>query len=191
MADITLDELTAIMPKISVTAEGYLPYMNAAMDEGLINTPLRQAAWLGQIAVESVQLRYMLEVADGSAYEGRKDLGNIYPGDGVKYKGRGPIQITGRKNYTACGIALGLDLVNHPEILEQVDQGFRGSVWYWVVHGLNQLADIPDYHQITYRINGGYTDWLQRLSFYTDACNVLGANIDWSDVTSGSSSQDL
>lgn len=186
--DITLDELTAIMPKISVTAQGYLPYMNAAMDEGLINTPLRQAAWLGQIAVESVSLRYMLELTDGSQYEGNKRLGNIYPGDGMKYKGRGPIQITGRNNYTACGTALGIDLVNHPELLERVDYGFRGSVWYWVSHGLNQLADIPDYHQITYLINGGYTDWLVRLAFYNDACDVLGVNIDWSDVTSGSSS---
>ena len=56
-----------------------------------------------QLAHESVSLRYFEEIASGSAYEGRRDLGNIHPGDGVRYKGRGPIQLTGRSNYRVAG----------------------------------------------------------------------------------------
>lgn len=59
--------------------------------------------------------RFMMELADGSAYEGRQDLGNTVPGDGRRFKGRGFVQITGRYNYTNWGRKLGIDLVNHPE----------------------------------------------------------------------------
>ena len=95
-------------------AEQYLPHINKAMAEGNINTPKRQAAFLAQLAHESGSLRYMEEIASGAAYEGRSDLGNTQPGDGTRYKGRGPIQLTGRSNYREAGKALGLDLEGNP-----------------------------------------------------------------------------
>ena len=68
------------------------------MEKYQITTPLRRAAFLAQLAHESGELKYMEEIASGEAYEGRKELGNTAPGDGKRYKGRGPIQLTGRFN---------------------------------------------------------------------------------------------
>ncbi len=91
------------------------PFLEQAMQEFEIIGLLRESAFLAQLAHESAELRYMEEIASGSAYEGRRDLGNTRPGDGKRYKGRGPIQLTGRANYQKYGHLLGLDLVNHPE----------------------------------------------------------------------------
>jgi len=136
----------------------YLPYINQALTEGKINTCKRQAAFLAQLAHESGCFIYMEEIASGAAYEGRRDLGNTQPGDGRRFKGRGPIQLTGRANYVAAGKALKMDLVNHPETVAQPSVGFRTSVWFWTKHNLNSLADqgtLASFKTITSRINGG------------------------------------
>lgn len=88
----------------------YCRPLNEAMSEFKINNSVRIAAFLAQIAVESGCLRYSEEIASGEAYEGRKDLGNTQKGDGVRYKGRGLIQLTGRHNYRKAGQALNLPL---------------------------------------------------------------------------------
>jgi len=139
--------------------EQYAPHLAKAMQEAGINTPARQDAFLAQLGHESGQFKYMEEIASGKKYEGRcKGLGNCSPGDGVKYKGRGPIQITGKANYAAAGKALGLDLVNHPELVATPEVGFRAAAWYWNTHHLNNLADKntpKSFKQITQVINGG------------------------------------
>ena len=66
-----------------------MPFLNKYFSHYQINTPLRICAFLAQVGHESGQLRYAEEIASGAAYEGRKDLGNVHPGDGRKYKGRG------------------------------------------------------------------------------------------------------
>jgi putative chitinase len=73
--------------------------------------------FLAQIGHESGYLQYVQELASGKAYEGRADLGNTSPGDGVRYKGRGLIQITGKRNYALAGLALDLPLLEKPELL--------------------------------------------------------------------------
>jgi predicted chitinase len=171
---VSMAELMRIMPNLSAEkASQYLPHLNAAMAEAGINTKKRQAAFLAQLAHESGQFRYMEEIASGAAYEGRRDLGNTQPGDGRRYKGRGPIQLTGRANYRAAGKALGIDLENNPTRASDPDVAFRIAAWYWSSRNLNQYADAGNFSAITYRINGGYNGAADRNRYYATAMNVL------------------
>lgn len=122
---------------------------------GIIETGLRLAHFMGQCAHESGGFRYMEEIASGQAYEGRADLGNTQPGDGRRYKGRGPIQLTGRANYRAFGREVGIDFEAHPEIVAFPSIGLMAAVRYWNSRGLNALADADDLVGITRKINGG------------------------------------
>lgn len=83
---------------------------------------LEQAAYiLGTAYHESDRFRTMEEYASGAAYEGRKTLGNTEPGDGRRFKGRGFVQITGRRNYTDWAKRLGVDLVGNPALAARLD----------------------------------------------------------------------
>lgn len=171
---ITLDELKQIMPYAGSRAETFLDPLNQAMQEFDITGPARQAAFLAQIAHESGSLKYVKELASGEAYEGRADLGNTEQGDGVRFRGRGLIQVTGRANYRDCGAALSLDTLADPELLEIPANAARSAGWFWRSRGLNELADKGDFKLITKRINGGYNGYQDRLSYYERAQRVLG-----------------
>ena len=95
----------------------YQPLVDT-MEKFQINTPKRQAAFIAQLAHESGSFKYVKELASGKAYEGRKDLGNTQPGDGVKFKGRGLIQLTGRANYQKASDYFNEDFIDHPELIE-------------------------------------------------------------------------
>ena len=172
---INFDQLSLIMPLLrSEDAERYLPLLNAALEEFQINTPPRITAFIAQLAHESAQLRYFEELASGAAYEGRQDLGNTEPGDGHRFKGRGPIQLTGRANYKACGDYLGLDLISKPTLASSLQYAFRVAGWFWTVkEDLNPLADAGDFRKITKRINGGYNGYDSRCLFYARAKQAL------------------
>lgn len=122
---------------------------------GILDNSLRFIHFLAQLAHESGNFRYMEEIASGAAYEGRKDLGNTQPGDGKRYKGRGPIQLTGRANYRKYGQQLGIDFENNPEIVATPSIGLMVACKFWSDNGLNALADKDDVMTITRRINGG------------------------------------
>ena len=171
---VSMQQLRAIMPNLSAAkAEQYMHHLNRAMAEAGITPPKRQAAFLAQLAHESGQFRYMEEIASGAAYEGRRDLGNTQPGDGRRFKGRGPIQLTGRSNYAAASRALGIDLVNNPTRAADPDVGFRTAAWYWNTRNLNQFADSGNFRELTRRINGGYNGLADREAYYRRALNVL------------------
>lgn len=129
----------------------------ATMEKYEINTPLRQAHFLAQLGHESLGLVYPAEIASGKAYEGRADLGNLRPGDGVRFKGRGFIQITGRANYRMYGQSVGVDLESTPSLLELSPYCSDSAGWFWSEHSLNVFADKDDIKTIAKRINGGYT----------------------------------
>lgn len=170
---MTRDQLLAIMPFAGARVDRFLAPLNDAMAEFDINTTARQASFLSQMGHESGQLRYVEELASGSAYEGRKDLGNTQPGDGIRYKGRGLLQITGRLGYTACMMSLGIDCVEHPELLEGPENAARSAAWWWKSHGLNEMADKGDQIAISKRINGGTNGLEDRLALYKAASEVL------------------
>lgn len=183
---VTDDELRQIMPNCAAAKRtAYLPFIQQAMQEFEITSYLREAAFLAQLAHESGELRYMEEIASGSAYEGRKDLGNTQPGDGKRYKGRGPIQLTGRANYQKYGGLLGLDLVNNPTIAATPEVGFRIAGQFWKLNGLNALADKQDIRQITKRINGGYNGLDDRTMYYNRAKKVLNKDDAADDAGAG------
>jgi putative chitinase len=163
------------MPRVPQQhADQYLKLLNAAMKEWALDTRPRQAAFLAQLAHESGELRYMEEIASGEAYEGRKDLGNTEPGDGKRYKGRGPIQLTGRANYRRAGQALAQDLEGMPELAVRPEIGFRIAGWFWKTRGLNELADKGDFREITRRINGGFRGLEDRQRYFERARQALG-----------------
>lgn len=165
--------LAKIMPYAKSKAALYAPLLDSAMREFDINTPARQASFLSQVGHESGQLRYVRELASGAAYDGRKDLGNTQPGDGERYRGRGLIQITGRDNYIAAMMALDVDVLEHPELLETPVLACRSAAWFWKSHGLNELADAGDQVKVTRRINGGTNGLADRLALFDVAKRVL------------------
>lgn len=172
---MTPSELSRIMPHArGVDCATYAPLLTSAALEFDITSAARQAAWLAQLAHESGELHYVEELASGEAYEGRKDLGNVYPGDGVTFKGRGLIQLTGRANYKLLSDAFQVDLLKHPELLEQPVYAARSAAWFWKTHGLNELADQGDFVRITRRINGGVNGLAQRSVYWRVAKAVLG-----------------
>lgn len=167
-------ELQKIMPHCpSAKIDLFLQPLIDTMAEFGIDTPKRQAAFLAQLAHESGEFRYVEEIASGKAYEGRKDLGNVQVGDGIKFKGRGLIQITGRSNYEKCGKTLGLDLLAHPELLSLTVNACRSAGWFWKKNNLNKWADLGDMVTLTKRINGGTNGLQDRLAYYKIATEIL------------------
>lgn len=155
--------------------KNYASALNPAMTAGSITTSPRVAAFLAQILHESGSFQFLRELASGTAYEGRKDLGNTQPGDGVRYKGRGFIQLTGRANFRSAGSDLGLDLENNPDLAEQPDIAARLAVWFWNKKNLNAKADAGDFVGITRAINGGTRGLQERIRLYESAKQVLSA----------------
>ncbi len=147
--------------------------LNAALIEGVL-TKRRAAAFLAQLGHESHGLKYWVELASGAAYENRKSLGNTQPGDGKKYKGRSPIQLTGRFNYSRFGHMLNVDLINEPQRAADPDVGFRISVAYWTDRNLNGLADLNNFREITRQINGGYNGWEDRQRWWKKIRDIWG-----------------
>jgi putative chitinase len=164
------------MPSAGQRATTFAPHLTVAMAEYQITSLVRQAAFLAQVCHESGSLRYTEEIASGDAYDTRTDLGNTaaVDGDGRKYKGRGLLQVTGRANYAACGIALNVNLIEQPQLLAQPALAALSAGWWWASHGCNELADQDLFGALTRRINGGYTGLDDRIQHWLRARRVLG-----------------
>lgn len=167
---------------------GILLPLNECLPLGEITTPLRAAMFLAQLAHESAEFRYFEEIADGNAYDIRVNarlalkLGNVKAGDGPRFKGRGPMQVTGRKNYTRVSVALGVDVVANPQLLADPKWGFKASAFCWrhaldthgVEHDLNVFADAGDVEGCTKIINGGSNGLDFRIGYYKRAIEAFG-----------------
>lgn len=171
---MTPELLFAVMPFAGSRAVTFAGYIGSAMDRYSIKSMPQKSAFLAQIAHESGSLKYVKEIADGAAYEGRLDLGNTQPGDGPRYKGRGLIQITGRSNYGLYGPLLGLDLLKEPERLEEPHWACFSAACFWQRNGLNELASGDKFGAITKKINGGYNGLDDRIAHWLRARKALG-----------------
>ena len=160
-----IDTLKKIIDNSYITQE-LVSSLNETVNEYGITTNLRLSHFLAQIIHESGGFKYTEEIASGSAYEGRQDLGNINQGDGIKFKGRGLIQLTGRNNYQDLSDAFGINFIKTPELLSQYPASCLSAGWYWNEKNLNQYADLDNIEKITIAINGG-------LNGYSDRCNWL------------------
>jgi putative chitinase len=176
---ISATQLQAICPHAGDRVATFLEPLNEAMARFAINAPRRQAAFLAQCAHESAEFRWLKELGSDelheNAYGGRADLGNIHPGDGARYPGRGLIGLTGRANYAHCEAATGIPCVANPALLELPDAACLSAAWYWKNQGLNELADANAFGTITKRVNGGYTHLDERLAYWVVALRILEA----------------
>lgn len=183
-----LDEAEALSIAMggSLPIERYralVPAVKEALRQSECTNPKRVAQWFAQIGHESCGLQYMEEIADGSAYEGRADLGNIQPGDGPRYKGHGPIQITGRENHRQVSewaykhnlVPNPTYFLDNPNELGSDTFGFLGAAWYWTVargSQINDAADREDHEAVCRLINGGLHGFDDRVQRYHRALQV-------------------
>jgi len=177
--------------------------LQATFDKYEINTPKRQAAFIGQCAHESGNFKTLQEnlnysaeglmktwpsrfstkeIADQYARQPAKIAGKVYNGrlgntseeDASKYLGRGLIQLTGKENYEHCGSSIGVDLLSDPALLLDPRYAALSAGWFWNKKGLNALADAGDIETITKRINGGLIGLDDRKAKVAKAMSVLG-----------------
>lgn len=168
-----------------------------------INTPQRQACFMGQCAHESGNFKTLQEnlnysaeglmktwpsrfatkeIADQYARQPAKIAGKVYNGrlgntseeEAAKFLGRGLIQLTGKENYGNCGLGIGVDLLADPALLLDPRYAALSAGWFWNKKGLNALADAQDYETMTKRINGGLIGLDDRKAKIAKALSVLG-----------------
>ena len=176
---------TALMPELA-------HWMNKLCPSYEIDTAREYGHFLAQACHETDHFKTLREYASGSAYEGRADLGNTQPGDGIRFRGRGIFQTTGRANYLQLGIRKGRrDLfINTPELLEQPEYAVWSACEFWKTRGLTDVAnhadtdvlkkkyrgniiDVSPVEYISLTINGGYRGMEERKKFYALAQQVL------------------
>ncbi|SKU54752.1 Bacteriophage protein [Mycobacteroides abscessus subsp. bolletii] len=156
-----------------------LPTMQDGLQRAQCTNVNRIAMFVAQTGHEADNFATTEEYASGAAYEGNLELGNTQPGDGVRFKGRSWIQITGRNNYTAFsrwantnGIVPSVGFfVENPTKLAELQYAGVGAAWYWTVarSDINALSDRQDLETVTRRINGGTNGLADRRARYNRA----------------------
>jgi putative chitinase len=182
----------------------WLDPLTAAFTRFEINTPERQAAFIGQCAHESANFKTLQENLNYSAkglnatwpsrfpseeqaqpYHRQPEkiankvysgrMGNLDEGDGWKYRGRGLIQLTGKDNYRLASDALGVDFIADPDLVLTKEYAALTAAWYWNKRGLNKEADAKDFTGMTKKINGGVIGLADRVAHINTALGVLTA----------------
>lgn len=197
MSLITVEQLKKIFKNCKDDkAKLYCEAFNKVFPLYEINTPNRIAGFLGQVAVESGELKYDVELPSkwnkknpkdtkeptGTLYEGRANLGNKMAGDGPKFIGRGILQLTGRANYETMSKKLGLDLVNSPELAATPEVSTKIACQYFKDRGLLSLCDVWNLDEVTRRVNGNAKLHLkERIEYSERALKVLKDNKEYAN----------
>jgi len=160
-AGLSLDLLVGHIPQVVINELSTI-----SESFGLTNN-LRLAHFLAQCSHESGNWKFKTELASGKAYEGRKDLGNTQAGDGVKFKGRGYIQLTGRVNYGKFSQFIGEDCVAQPELVA-TKYPLTSAAYFFNKNKLWTICDTGSTDEIvtkvTRRVNGGTNGLADRLA---------------------------
>ena len=197
---ITVDVLKAIAPGAKKTGYRLLPelaeYMNYWFPLFDIDQKGEYCHFLCQAAHETDSFNTLEEYATGKAYDGRADLGNIKVGDGIKYKGKGIFQTTGRGNYRALNPKwvlkapdnIPVDFEETPKLLLKPVYAVWSACQYWDDRSFNDFANMPDdskiyskklkrelspLEYITWRINGAFNGFSEREKFYKRAKEII------------------
>ena len=189
---VKTEHLAAIAGRSTTLMPALADWMNKLCPAYEIDTAREYCHFLAQACHETDHFKTLREYASGSAYEGRADLGNTQPGDGIRFRGRGIFQTTGRANYLQLGIKKGRrDLfINTPELLEQPEYAVWSACEFWKTRGLTDVAnhadtdvlrkkyrgniiDVSPAEYISLTINGGYRGMEERKKFYALAQQVL------------------
>jgi putative chitinase len=208
--ELTSTIVAAACGSTQLRAAQWTAPLQTACDRFDLGTEMRVAAFLANVGVESARLTSVVENMNYSAegllstfpshfteaeaqeyahqpprianrvYADRNGNGDDASGDGWTYRGRALLQISGRRNYQLCGLGIGLDLVNHPELLEQPANAALAAGWYWASRKLNTYADGGLFLQVCKTINLGSSgapgtpgSYSQRLSLYGAAKKAL------------------
>jgi len=182
----------------------WLEPLNNTFEKYQINNPKRQACFIGQTMHESGGYRHLVENLNYSAtalmrtwpsrfpdmdiaeryernpekiankvYGGR--MGNTEEGDGAKYIGRGLIQLTGKENYKNCSDAIGVDLLNNPDLLAEPQYAALSAGWFWNKRNLNASSDLMDIVGMTKKINGGVIGLEDRKAKINKVLDILNS----------------
>lgn len=198
---ITVDLLKQLAPGSKKTnyknLAGLSLWMNKWLPEFDFDTKGELRHFLAQLAHESDSFNALEEYASGQAYEGRIDLGNTLKGDGIKFKGRGPLQVTGRRNYSLMGVKAGnpRKFIINPELLATPEWGVWTACIFWTENGLMPICNMEDSDKIPYKrsldngqkeilmlspieyisrkINGGVNGLQERIKFYERAKGLI------------------
>lgn len=170
---ITNDQIRQIAPSARESViTPFAIFFSKYAEKYEINSYLRVCHFLAQAAEESDGFKTLEEYASGAAYEGRKDLGNVYPGDGKMFKGRGVFQLTGRANYKNVGVKIGIDLEHNPGLAATAEVSVLTAMEYWKSRDINSLADKDDVVGVTRKINGG-TNGLDTRKLYLSKAKAI------------------
>lgn len=169
---MNVEQLAAATGATIANAQRFLKPLLAAMERFQINTPVRRAAFLATVSVESARLT---TTEEGLYYRDAHRLARIYPrafktpAEASKYVanpkelgqllyqgywGRGLIQLTWKDNYKKAGDALGFDYVKNPDLVAQPVHAALTAAWYWQTNGCNEAADKEDMRAVTRLVNG-------------------------------------
>jgi predicted chitinase len=168
---------------LSKSAAANEQYLQAVLVNAGITSPIKLAAWMAQCKVESAGFRALKEFASGAEYEGRKDLGNTQSGDGIRFKGRGFIQLTGRDVYKkmTAYFKVGIDFEAQPELVEQLEWASKSVIFFFNVYKkpgfknrtmTQAYADTDDFWDdcpsVSALVNGGTNGLAQRKQYYAE-----------------------
>ncbi len=171
---LSIDELKGLFPN---AIPGILEaILDTSVDEAQLNNTRRFSCYVAQWGYETDGFRVLKEIGGPKylrKYEGRRDLGNVRPGDGVRYCGRGLPMLTGRYNYRICGRYLNLPLEEQPELVEHPDVAVRAGNWFWNTRQCNYLSDHGLFLRLTRRINGGSTGYRSRRALLESIENIM------------------